>query len=122
MMIFQKENRMMKKLDLRHKALSSENGESIFGAADTGSHACYMIYGILKAGEKHRLIRPGKGHEEMVLVVKGSLTASGHLQGRLEEGSAFHVVGDVSVFLENTESTESVYVVAGAHAAQGHHH
>jgi len=112
----------MKKLDLRHKALSSENSESIFGAADTGSHACYMIYGILKAGEKRRLIRPGKGHEEVVLVVKGSLAASGHLQGRLEEGSAFHVAGDVSVFLENTESTESVYVVAGGHAAQEHHH
>lgn len=112
----------MKKLDLRTKALLSEGGESIFGAEDTGSHACYMIYGILKPGEKERLIRPGKGHEEMVVVVKGNLQISGDLEGRLEEGNAFYVAGDVRVFLENSEATASVYVIAGGHSTQGQHH
>lgn len=111
----------MKTFDLRRRALASENGESIFGAEETGSHACYMIYGILKGGEKRRLIRPGKGHEEMVLVVKGSLAASGDVEGPLEEGTAFHVAGEVSVFLENRTSAESIYVVSGGHATHGHH-
>jgi len=41
----------MKKLDI--KAIAEEqNGEYVFGSADTGSHACYMIYGRLMPGEK----------------------------------------------------------------------
>ncbi len=43
----------MKKINLREKAAKNK-GEYVFGAEDTGSHACYMIYGILKAGEKGR--------------------------------------------------------------------
>ncbi len=34
---------MMKKTDLREKARNND-GEYVFGAEDTGSHACYMIY------------------------------------------------------------------------------
>ncbi len=40
----------MKKTDLRGRAEKGD-GEYVFGAADTDSHACYMIYGILKPGE-----------------------------------------------------------------------
>ena len=112
----------MKKFELRNRALLSENGEYIFGAADTGSHACYMIYGILKPGERERLLRPGKGHEEMVLAMKGNLEVSGQFSGRLEEGCAFHMAGDVSSFLENTGETEAVYIIAGGHSAHGHDH
>ena len=56
----------MKSTELKSKALGSENGEYIFGFEDTGSHACYMIYGLLKSKEKGRLVKPGKGHEEIV--------------------------------------------------------
>ena len=112
----------MRKYHLRNKALSSEGGEYIFGVKDTDSHACYMIYGILKPGETERLIRPGKGHEEMVLAMKGDLEVSGDVSGHLEEGAAIHMVGDASAYLANNGLTEAVYVIAGGHSTQGHEH
>ena len=112
----------MKSFELKKQALLSEDGEYIFGASDTGSHACYMIYGILKPGEKKRLIRPGKGHEEMILAMQGNLKVSGHFSGDLEEGCAIHMVGDVSSYLENSGSTEAVYIIAGGHSGHGHDH
>jgi len=112
----------MKKVEARKRALSSESGEYILGLEDTGSHACYMIYGILKPGEKGRLIKPGAGHEEILLTVKADLELSGAFSGVLEEGDALHVVGDAAVFLENKGFSEAVYVIAGGHSAEGHHH
>jgi len=111
----------MKKIDIRSRALASENGEYILGLEDTGSHACYMIYGILKPGEKGRLIKPGDGHEEIVLAMKGDLMLTGDVSGRLEQGSAFHIVGETSAFLENLGSDEAVYVISGGHSAHDHH-
>jgi hypothetical protein len=112
----------MKKTDVRTRALESGSGEYVFGIEDTGSHACYMIYGILKPGEKGRLIRPGKGHEEILLAVKGYLSLTGDISGLLEQGNAHHIAGETSVFLENAGTDESVYVIAGGHSARGHHH
>ena len=112
----------MKKIDIRKRALSSESGEYVLGLEDTGSHACYMIYGVLKPGETGRLLKPGKGHEEMILAMKGDLVLSGDISGRLEQGSAFHIVGETSAFLENPGSDEAVYIISGGHSEHGHHH
>ena len=112
----------MKPVDLRNPALSSKDGEYIFGAEDTGSHACYMIYGVLKPGETGRLIKPGGGHEEMVLAVTGDLEVTGSFAGRLEAGFAFHIVGEDTAYLENAGVTEAVYVIAGGHSETGHSH
>ena len=111
----------MKKTDLRERAEKAD-GEYVFGAADTGSHACYMIYGVLKPGEKERMIRPGRGHEEILLSVKGSLTVTGHYNGLLGEGDAFHMAADEACFLENKGECEAVYVVAGGHSGHRHGH
>ncbi|MCU0600173.1 MAG: hypothetical protein MUE70_13070 [Desulfobacterales bacterium] len=112
----------MKKIDIRNRALSSENGEYVLGLEDTGSHACYMIYGVLKPGEKGRLIKPGKGHEEILLAMKGDLVLTGDISGRLEEGSVLHIIGDTSAFLENAGSDESIYIISGGHSDHAHHH
>ncbi len=111
----------MKIIDLKSRALISENGESILGYEDTNSHACYMIYGVLRKGEKNRLIKPGKGHEEIVLIVKGDIEVSGYYSGRLKEGSAFHITGDNECFLENKGDSDSIYIIAGGHSEGGHH-
>ena len=111
----------MKQTDLRERAEKGD-GEYVFGAADTGSHACYLIYGILKPGEKERLIRPGRGHEEILVTVKGRLTVTGHYNGLLDEGYAFHLDADQACFLENSGESEAVYVVAGGHSGHGHGH
>lgn len=112
----------MKIFNMRDKALVSESGEHILGSQDTGSHACYMIYGILKPGEKGRVLKPGKGHEEIVLAMRGDMEVSGHYSGILKEGSAFHIAGDNEYFIENKAESEAVYIIAGGHSEEGHHH
>jgi hypothetical protein len=107
--------------ELKNKALHSENGEYVLGFRDTGSHACYMIYGILKPKEKGRLIRPGAGHEEIVLAVKGDLKVTECYPGSVKEGSAFHVKSEQECFLENPSEIEAVYIIAGGHSEGGHH-
>lgn len=111
----------MKKNDLRKKAADS-NGEYVFGAADTGSHACYLIYGILKSGEKKRMIRPGRGHEEILVSVKGSFIVTGDYNDLLEEGHAMHLTNEQTCFLENRGDFDAVYVIAGGHSGHSHSH
>lgn len=111
----------MKKFDMKAMA-ERQNGEYVFGSADTGSHACYLIYGMLKPGEKGREIKPGKGHEEMLLSVRGSFISTGDFDGIIEEGSVIHLSGEQACYLENRGSAEAVYVVAGGHGEHGHHH
>lgn len=111
----------MKQHDLRGKAENS-NGEYVYGAADTASHACYVIYGILKPGEKERRIKPGKGHEEMLVAVKGSFMVTGHYNDTLEEGHAVHLAGEQTCLLENRSPEEAIYIIAGGHSGHGHGH
>ncbi|MEW6052337.1 MAG: hypothetical protein AB1552_00920 [Nitrospirota bacterium] len=106
---------------LKKNALDSESGEAILGSQETGSHACYLIYGVLKPGEKGRVVKPGKGHEEIILAMKGALNVSGHYSGYLQEGSAFHVSGEDTCYLENPEDSDAVYIIAGGHSGSGHH-
>ena len=111
----------MKSFELKNKALNSENNEYILGFENTGSHACYMIYGILKSKEKGRLVKPGTGHEEIILAMKGDLQVTGHYSGTLKESSAFHLRGEHECFLENPGEKDAVYIVAGGHSESGHH-
>ena len=112
----------MKRIDLKERALISDDGEAILGLDDTGSHACYMIYGIVKPGETGRLVRAGKGHEEIVLAMSGGFELTGACEGTLSEGEAFHITGTASVFLENRGKSDAVYIIAGGHSEDGHHH
>lgn len=109
----------MKQFDVRGRA--GDSGEYILGAEDTGSHACYLIYGTMRPREKGRILKPGKGHEELVLAVKGDLTITGHMQGTLEEGRAIHLKGDETCWLENTTDERATYIVSGGHSGGEHH-
>ena len=106
---------------LHEHTLQSESREYVLGSQDTGSHACYMIYGILRPKEKGRMIKPGEGHEEIVLAMKGNLKVTGCFTDLLQEGAAFHITGEEECFLENTEDNDAIYVVAGGHSESGHH-
>ena len=98
-----------------------DSGEYILGSQETGSHACYMVYGLLKPGEKGRELKPGKGHEEIVLALTGDLKLTGHTTGTLKQGQALHLTGEEVVFVENTGSSQALYVIAGGHAEEHHH-
>jgi hypothetical protein len=107
--------------EMKNKALSSESGEYVLGFQDTGSHACYMIYGILKPNEKERVVQPGKGHEEIVLAIKGDIEVTGYHPMSLKEGSAFHIKGEQQCFLENKGESDAIYIIAGGHSEVDHH-
>jgi uncharacterized cupin superfamily protein len=98
------------------------SGEYILGADVTGSHACYLIYGRLAPGERGRELRPGKGHEELVLCLEGEMHLAGCYSGVLRQGKAIHLRGEESCTAENAGSGDVVYVVAGGHAGGGHEH
>lgn len=97
-----------------------DSGEYILGSRETGSHACYLVYGALRPGEKGRELRPGHGHEEIVLAPIGDLRLTGHHTGTLKQGQALHLRGKQSVFVENTGDSQALYVIAGGHSSHGH--
>jgi hypothetical protein len=100
----------------------SGSGEYILGFDATGSHACYLVYGVLRAGEKGRELKPGRGHEEMVLVVRGELTLTGAASVTLMQGQAIHLKGEEICRAENRTGADAVYVISGGHGASGHDH
>lgn len=109
----------MKSFEVRGRALAG-GGEFVLGVEDTGTHACYMIYGVLGPGEEGRLIKPGRGHEELVLALKGDISVSGSLNGVLREGTAFHIAGEDECYLSNGSASEALYVAAGGHSGGDH--
>jgi hypothetical protein len=98
-----------------------DSGEYILGAEATGSHACYLIYGRLQGLEKDRRLKPGKGHEELILAMKGDLRFTGFFAGLLRQGQALHLRGEETLWLENPSTEPAFYVLAGGHAEAGHH-
>lgn len=116
----------MKIFKVARKA-EEEGGEYVLGSRDTGTHACYMVYGTMKPGEEGRLIKPGHGHEELMMVMSGELKLSGPgiapvREIVLSEGSAFHIAGDSECHVRNDTPNQAVYVCAGGHTPGGKHH
>lgn len=109
----------MKVFDVRTRVGGS--GEYILGVDDTGSHACYLIYGVMKPGEKGRALKPGKGHEELILATKGDFLVSGHMEGELKQGQAIYLKGEQMCSLENAAGQEALYVISGGHSDSAHH-
>ena len=98
-----------------------DSGEYVLGSRETGSHACYLIYGVLRPGEQGRELTPGHGHEELVLALGGDLTCAGHFSGTLKEGQALHLKGEESIVIGNSGQAVARYVVSGGHSGHGNH-
>jgi len=109
----------MKMLNTRNPIRNLTSGEYIIGVESTGSHACYMIYGVLKSEDKPRLIKPGKGHEEIILILRGRVKINDKI---LETGDSFHIVGEESCFIENISESEVIYIISGGHSEKEHLH
>jgi hypothetical protein len=103
----------VKLFDLERRA-SATGGEYVLGAKDLHSNACYLTYGILKGGEGDRLVKAGKGYEEILCAVSGPLvmhTINGKVT--LPQGHAVHVNEDASFLISNPSSEPVIYVTAG---------
>jgi len=115
----------MKVFDVAKRA-AEEGGEFVLGSKDTGTHACYLIYGTMKQGEEGRLINPGAGHEELLMVLSGELRLHGPgiapaTELTLTGGSAVLLQGDMECLLGNRSGEDAVYVCSGGHTPGGHH-
>ncbi len=111
---------MIKIFNVRKKCEGTE-GEYVLGLKDLNTHACYLVYGELKPGEKGRKLRPGQGHEEIFYAVVGEMQVTGDgIEQRIKEGEAFHFKEEETYSLENLGETKAVYVLAGGHSEKGH--
>jgi len=103
----------VKLFDLEHLALT-QGGEYVLGSKDLHSSVCYLTYGILKGSEEGRLVKAGKGYEEILCAVGGPLvmhTDRGKVT--LPRGNAVHVRDDDSFLISNPSREPVVYVTAG---------
>ena len=101
-----------------------DGGETILGLEALGTHACYMIFGVLDPGGAPRTLKAGQGHEEIVLAIGGSILVAG-ADGEfiLQAGQAFYIVGEETWLATAQGPAEARYVVAGGHTpGQEHSH
>jgi hypothetical protein len=108
----------VKIFDIIEKA--GDSGEYLLGSQATGSHACYLIYGVLQPGETGRELKPGQGHEEIVLALQGDMTLTGAPVGTLKQGQALHLAGDETVLAGNSGAMPAVYAISGGHSGHAH--
>ncbi|MDA8408634.1 MAG: hypothetical protein M0T73_17465 [Deltaproteobacteria bacterium] len=104
-----------------NKFAKEQGGEYVLGMKDLHTHACYLIYGTLEPREDSRLVKPGDGHEEILLAVDGRLIIESE-KGKtvLEPGHATHVKEEEAFFISNPSEKTVIYVLAGGHS-QPHH-
>ncbi|MCX7831620.1 MAG: hypothetical protein N2440_01820 [Actinobacteria bacterium] len=97
-------------------------GEYLVGFEQTGSHACYFIYGFIKKGNM-REISPGEGHEEIIAVIEGSLEMTYKNESIvLNKGQSIYLKGEESITLRPYNCDLAIYVIAGGHSEHSHHH
>ncbi|RJX29227.1 MAG: hypothetical protein C4525_14720 [Desulfarculus sp.] len=109
--------------DLVGRALR-EGGETVLGLKELGTHACYLIYGVLEPGGEPRVLKPGDGHEEIVLAVSGTIQVQGP-EGSLtlQPGQAIYLQGAETWQAIAAGPAEARYVAAGGHSpGQEHSH
>lgn len=98
------------------EAASKNNGEYVLGSSELNTHACYLVYGILKAGKRDRLVSPGKGHEEILCLISGEVALAGEKRDIvLKSGEAFHLKGDERYLMHNNGIEDVVYIISGGH-------
>jgi hypothetical protein len=115
-----REGALLRKHNLQDLATAA-GGEYVLGVKDLGTHACYMIYGFLLPGEGDRLLKPGSGHEEILIAVDGPLTLGKEsAEDTLEKGQAVHLRGEESFLISNPSDLPVTYIIAGGHS--GNHH
>lgn len=108
----------MKRVNLKDTLY--REGEYLIGFEATGSHACYMLYGVLDRGEE-REISPGEGHEEIVCVIEGTaILEFDSSPSTLKKGDGVFLKGKEKIVLK-CERGLVIYIIAGGHTDAGHH-
>ncbi len=107
----------MKIYRLPQLAEMNPDGEYCLNSEDIKSDAVYLYYGRLAPGEKKRRLTARDGHEEIVYIIKGALTAKhGKTVFQVGAGEAFHCAEEV--LIDNPNEDEAIYLAAGGRAKE----
>ncbi|MGD8564064.1 MAG: hypothetical protein PVG03_16095 [Desulfarculaceae bacterium] len=99
-----------------------DGGETILGLDDLGTHACYLIYGVLSPGDPPRKLLPGPGHEEIFIVISGAMEIKDAERAFVvQSGQAFHLQGEESYEAQAAGPGEARYIAAGGHTPGAEH-
>lgn len=96
-------------------------GEFIAGSEATGTHACYLIYGVLEPLDERKM-SPGSGHEEIYCILEGEVEVES-LNGKhvLSKGQCIYLKGEEEVTFKSRGMTV-IYVASGGHSEGAEHH
>lgn len=104
------------------KEVMYREGEYLVGSELTGSHACYLLYGTLLAGES-RVMKASAGHAEIWCLMNGTGTvADENGEQAIGRGQCFYYQDTALATITNTGTDTMVYVVAGGHTGESQHH
>lgn len=103
------------------KMCQNEGGEYVLGAKDLNTHACYMIFGVLAPGQSDRLVKPGSGHEEILIAIDGDIVLNLEKGAQvLAKNEAVHIMEDGEFHISNPGPEPIRYVMAGGHSRPHH--
>lgn len=94
-------------------AEASRNGEYRLGPEEAQTGSAYVVYGRLRPGQTgHRLVLD-EGHEEIICVVKGTMTVScGKKSFTVSAGEAFNPGSGNEVAMDNAGQSEAIFISA----------
>jgi len=110
-------------VNLKQRCKETNEREFYYGAKlNKDVKDAYLGFGYLEPNEKNKKISPGKGHEEILMVLNGSLRAQFESDEiTITDGDAFHIPDRSHVILENLTSKRVTFVIAGGHTKKLFH-
>jgi len=110
----------MKIYRLPQLAEANPEGTYLLGGHDLNSSTVHMLYGKVRPGEAPKRLSPAEGAEEIIFVLKGSLTVRcGKTAAAVGPGEAFHLKSTDALYIENAGNTEAAYLAAGGNSVSG---
>jgi mannose-6-phosphate isomerase class I len=113
------------KFNLKERCHDSRKKEFFYGAKiNPDIQDAYLGLCYLDPNERKRKIGPGRGHEEILLIINGKaeiiFKKEENLQ--LEEGEVYHIPNGKKLRLNNLTNEKVYFVIAGGHTKHHHHH
>ena len=109
------------KVNLFIEGNKSTNQEYYYGAmVNKNIKDVYMGYCFLKPKQRKK-IGPGKGHEEIIMLIEGVMMFSSKEDIMMKKGDAIHIPEGTTIEVENLTDKDIYFVIAGGHPVPHSH-
>ncbi|MFX1258403.1 MAG: hypothetical protein ACFFAN_11125 [Promethearchaeota archaeon] len=111
------------RFNLREKCHESSKREFFYGAKiNRNIKDIYLGLCFLEPGESDRKAGPGKGHEELLYLMRGKIQVKvKDKEILLNEGEVFFITDGLKVLLKNLTEVRSYFMIAGGHTKHHKH-